>query len=180
MWPFPAKSQRALFSQRAGFSLNTLWARVQSVSDSRPRAFVRFLVEQAIWGMSILNRYGPTHFSQVNRYLTGVYYVSSLISEVSPWYILDGKLERLVRAFTRIDCQSGDVAIATRSASITPPAMNSIDYIFTDPPFGENIFYADLNYIVESWHGVRTDSEPEAIVDHPKQKGLGDYQDLMR
>ena len=32
----------------------------------------------------------------------------------------------------------------------------SVDYIFTDPPFGENIYYADLNILVESWHGVRT------------------------
>ena len=31
-----------------------------------------------------------------------------------------------------------------------------IDYIFTDPPFGENIYYADLNFLVESWHRVRT------------------------
>jgi hypothetical protein len=37
-----------------------------------------------------------------------------------------------------------------------------VDCIFTDPPFGENIYYADLNYLVESWHGVRTDSGPEA------------------
>ena len=33
---------------------------------------------------------------------------------------------------------------------------NSIDYVFTDPPFGENIYYADLNYLVESWHRILT------------------------
>jgi hypothetical protein len=130
--------------------------------------------------MSLLNRYGPTHFSQVNRYLTGVYYISSLISEVTPWYILDGKLKRLVRAFARMHHQTKSIAIATRSASVTPPVENSVDYIFTDPPFGENIYYADLNYLVESWHGVRTNSEPEAIVDKAKRKELRDYQDLMR
>ena len=42
--------------------------------------------------MSILDRYAPTHFSQVNQYLNGVYYVASQIVEASPWYILDGKL----------------------------------------------------------------------------------------
>ena len=50
-----------------------------------------FMVEQVIWGMSVLARYAPTHFSQVNQYLAGVYYVPSQTSEVSPWYILDGK-----------------------------------------------------------------------------------------
>ena len=35
------------------------------------------------------------HFSQVNHYLTGVYYVASQHAECSPWYILNGKLDRL-------------------------------------------------------------------------------------
>jgi hypothetical protein len=56
----------------------------------------------------------------------------------------------------------------------------SIDYIFTDPPFGENIYYADLNYLVESWHRVWTSAEPEAIIDYAKRKGLPEYQHLMQ
>ena len=56
----------------------------------------------------------------------------------------------------------------------------SVDYVFTDPPFGENIFYADLNFLVEAWHRVRTDAAPEAIIDQPKKKGLLEYQELMR
>jgi len=57
---------------------------------------------------------------------------------------------------------------------------NSIDYIFTDPPFGENIYYADLNFLVESWHRVITNAGPEAIVDKFKKKGLPEYQHLMQ
>lgn len=57
---------------------------------------------------------------------------------------------------------------------------SSIDYIFTDPPFGENIFYADLNFLVESWHGVTTDAQPEAIIDRFKNKALPEYQHLMQ
>ena len=55
-----------------------------------------------------------------------------------------------------------------------------IDYIFTDPPFGENIYYADLNFLVESWHRVITNAAPEAIVDKFKKKGLPEYQHLMQ
>ena len=57
---------------------------------------------------------------------------------------------------------------------------DSIDYVFTDPPFGENIFYADLNYLVESWHRACTRSDTEAIVDRPKGKQIADYQRLMQ
>jgi predicted RNA methylase len=168
-----------LFLPRPSHALALLWQKAEAAADARLRAFLLFTVEQAIWGMSLLSRYVPTHYSQVNQYLAGVYYISSLISEVSPWYILDGKSERIVRAFAGLHVAPGRVAIATQSAA-APPVDNTIDYIFTDPPFGENIYYADLNFLVESWHGVRTDSGPEAIVDQAKRKTLRDYGELMR
>jgi hypothetical protein len=169
-----------LYLKRALKSLAFLWTRAAAVADPRLRAFLLFTVEQTIWGMSLLNRYGPTHFSQVNRYLTGVYYISSLISEVSPWYILTGKINRLVQAFSNFRPQPGSIAISTQSAAVATIPENSMDYIFTDPPFGENIYYADLNYLIESWHKVRTNSQPEAIIDKTKKKRIADYQELMR
>jgi hypothetical protein len=169
-----------LFFPRARHALQTLWAKASQIPDPRLRSFMLFAVEQTIWGMSLLNRYSPTHYSQVNRYLSGVYYISSNIAEVAPWYILEGKVKRLVRAFAQLRHQPGSVAIATQSATATLAPENSVDYIFVDPPFGENIYYADLNYLVESWHRVWTNSDPEAIVDQAKKKDLSDYQDLMR
>jgi len=55
----------------------------------------------------------------------------------------------------------------------------SLDYVFTDPPFGENIFYADMNLLVESWYGVATNTKSEAIIDKHKGKNLDGYQSLM-
>ena len=165
---------------RQAQALGTLWAKAAAVEDTRTRQVLLFFVEQAISGMSLLNRYGPTHFSQVNRQLSGVYYVSSQISEVSPWYNLDGKLKRLVKAFQQYDASKNITAVTTGTVAHLHFPAQSIDYIFTDPPFGENIYYADLNYLVESWHRVWTDAQPEAIVDHAKGKKLLDYQHLMQ
>ena len=64
-------------------------------------------------------------------------------------------------------------------ASIEVPA-SSVDYIFTDPPFGANFAYAELNFLVEAWHRVFTDLEPEAIESPHQRKSTLDYQDLMR
>jgi hypothetical protein len=139
-----------------------------------------FCVEQAIWGLSVLNRYGPLHFSQVNRYLTGVYYVASQHAECSPWYILNGKLDRLSKAFQHNLASSKSATITTSTAAHLDLPDNSIDYVFTDPPFGENIYYADLNFLVESWHRVITNTKPEAIIDRFKKKGLPEYQRLMQ
>lgn len=130
--------------------------------------------------MSLLARYVPTHYSQVNQYLTGVYYIGSQIAEVSPWYILEGKVKRLGKAFGNFPQKLERVTVTTQSASTVSTPDNSIDYIFTDPPFGENIYYADLNFLIESWHEIATNGKPEAIIDKARRKKLIDYQELMR
>ena len=168
------------FLPRAAHTLSAAWRKAKSEPDGRLRNMLLWFVEQAVWGMSLLARYTPTHYSQVNQYLNGVYYIASQHSECSIWYILDGKLKRLVSAYGSTYARDGMAAITTGSSATLPLAENSIDYVFTDPPFGENIYYADLNFLVESWHRVVTDAEPEAIVDRFKDKGLQDYHTLMR
>ena len=174
------------FLPRSAHALAAMWRWVSDHPDVRIRHMLLYLVEQAIWGMSILNRYQPIQHgrpggSQVNRQLTGVYYVASQISEVSPRYNLGNKLSRLAKAFGKIDARRAPSCIATASttAHLGIPD-NAVDYIFTDPPFGENIYYADLNFLVESWHRVLTNAAPEAIVDRFKGKGLPEYQRLMQ
>lgn len=168
------------FLPRAAHAMGQLWEKAHAHPEPRIRAFLLFMVEQAIWGMSVLARYVPTHFSQVNQYLNGVYYVGSQLAECSPWYILDGKLGRLVKAFQGYQAKPQSAIVNTGTAAHLPLPDASIDYIFTDPPFGENIYYADLNFLVESWHGVTTDAQPEAIIDKFKNKALPEYQHLMQ
>ena len=57
------------------------------------------MIEQMVWGMSLLNRFRPTGFSQVNQYMSGVFYAASHSSEIHPMYLLSGKFKRLVKAF---------------------------------------------------------------------------------
>ncbi len=173
------------FLPRAANAMSLLWEKARRNRDPRTRAFLIFMVEQAIWGLSVLNRYQPIQQgrpggSQVNRQLTGVYYVASQIAECSPTYNLGGKLNRLIKAFHSYRAQKSTTMINTGTAARIGLPDSSIDYVFTDPPFGENIFYADLNFLVEAWHGVTTDSQPEAIIDKFKSKALPDYQHLMQ
>src|SRR5690606_18969165 len=89
------------FLPHAMHGMSALWEKAKAHAEPRTRGMLLYFVEQAIWGMSILARYAPTHFSQVNQYLNGVYYVGSQHAECSPWYILEGKLSRLTKAFGR-------------------------------------------------------------------------------
>jgi len=190
MWEAPRMRDKGIshthhmFLPRPAQAMGKLWERANAHPDARVRAFLLFMVEQAIWGLSILARYAPTHFSQVNRYLAGVYYVASQHAECSPWYILGGKLDRLAKAFHGLKVSIGNAATSTGTAARLPLPDASVDYIFTDPPFGENLPYAELNFLVEAWHGVMTHANEDAIVDRSKenraaQKSVDDYRRLM-
>lgn len=161
-----------LFLPRQAHALGLLWRIAQAEPNARQRQMLLFGVEQAMWSTSVLNRFRPTGYSQVNQYMTGVYYVPSQISELSPWYILEGKFHRLAKAFHALPSSRYRAVITTQDAAELGAHEASVDYVFTDPPFGENIYYADLNLLVESWHHVLTDPTLEAIIDKAKKKSL--------
>ena len=169
------------FLPRAAHALAAMWRRADAYTDPHVRRMLLYFVEQALWTMSTLNLYRPTGYSQVNQYLKGFYYVPSQHSECNPEYVLGSKLKRLEKTFreTLATAHSGCIATASTTAHLGI-TDSTVDYVFTDPPFGENIYYADLNFLVESWHGVLTNAVPEAIIDRFKDKGLSEYQRLMQ
>ncbi len=194
MWEAPRMRDKGIththhmFLPRAVQAMGKLWGKALAHPDARIRKFLIFMVEQGLRGMSVMNRYKPIQYgriggSQVGLEMAGVYYVPSITSEVSSWYQFDGKLDRLVKAFS-LFIADHDVAVTTGTAARLPLLSDCIDYIFTDPPFGENIPYAELNFLVEAWHGVMTQARQDAIVDRAKenraaQKSVDDYRRLM-
>jgi len=163
-----------LYFRRQLITLAEIWSRTADISSPRLRSGLRFLIDQAFLSASRLSRY-----PQLSP-LGGVYYLPSMIAENEPLGWLESKLPRLVSFFASAITKLGQVIISTNSASQIPGLPdNSIDYVFTDPPFGENIFYSDLNFVVEAWYGVFTAVDAEAIVDKPKHKGLREYKQMM-
>lgn len=189
MWEAPRMLARGithvhhLFMPRQLRIVALLWSKALT-AQAAVMSMLLFWLDQSIAGLSLLNRYGPTHFSQVNRQMSGVCYVPSQLSECSPWYNLSGKLSRLTTAFRARQALPSSCTSGTGSSTVLRLAEGSVDYIFIDPPFGDNFAYADLNFLVEAWLGVRTHMAQEAIVDRAKknrsnQKGLDEYRRLM-
>ncbi len=167
------------FTRRSLIMLGCAWRIATAVKDPAIRRSLLFCLEQSIWGFSLANRYAPSHFSQVNRYLAGHLRLMSRHSECSPWYALEGKLQRLIQAFSGARLAQGDAAVAVGSCGSLQLADASVDYIFTDPPFGDNLAYSELNFAIEAFHRVFTNQAPEAIVSEYQEKDLRGYGALM-
>lgn len=123
-----------------------------------------------------MNRYMPNHGRHVGP-LSGTYYLSSLPTEISPFYFLDVKLKE----FSQINLSPAPAALVTTgSASVLNVLDESVDYIFTDPPFGDNLPYSELNFLWEAWLRAFTNTRSEAIVSQYQNKDVMSYQSLMR
>jgi len=171
-----------LFLQRSLHVLSRYFEMLGQVQDISQRNALKMLAQHQFVNASIMNRYRPAS-SFGNSPLTGVFYVSSLIAEANVVDLLKGSVARISRmAKTKWGTWGRDgLAISTGSTTkLEGVPEGSIDYVFTDPPFGENIYYSDLNYLPESWHKVFTATSQEAIVDRAKDKDVFAYQRLMR
>ena len=121
-----------------------------------------------------LNRYMYEHHRHVGP-LSGTLYVSSTPVEISPYYFVKSKLDD----HNSIHLPKGVGLITTNSSTRLPILDKSIDYIFIDPPFGSNLNYSELNFIIEAWLKVVTNSDLEAIVNKSKNKLIPQYAHLM-
>ena len=111
---------------------------------------------------------------------SGVLYVSSLPVEKN---VIDGvrrKIETFRSAFMTSYGRSGTVRVVNASSTQLDLADKSIDYVFTDPPFGGFIPYSEINQLNEAWLGVTTDDTEEAIVSPAQGKSVTEYGALMK
>ncbi|MEN6462206.1 MAG: DNA methyltransferase [Syntrophomonas sp.] len=109
--------------------------------------------------------------------LKGTLYIPSLPKE---GYVID-LFERRFRAILKSMRLQSDFKpfIQAQHSSCINIADESTDYIFTDPPFGDNIMYSELNFLWEAWLKVFTNNKAEAIINNVQHKGLNEYKDLM-
>ncbi|MCK4791336.1 MAG: DNA methylase, partial [Desulfobacteraceae bacterium] len=123
------------------------------------------------------NRWLPTG---PTRPLNNTLYFPPLFAEVNVFNIAKRKIRDMRRAVPLLRKRTSGVATTTQSSTGVPQiASNSIDYIFTDPPFGWNIIYSELNFLWESWLKVRTNESEEVIVNNKARKTIDDYRELI-
>lgn len=110
--------------------------------------------------------------------VSGTLYIPSLILEKNVFDVFYRKVNKNTNL--TLSLKISNCIILNQSLSKTENINdNSIDYIFTDPPFGGNLMYSELNYLLESWLKVKTNNSPEAIINKVQGKGLLEYQELM-
>ncbi len=170
------------YARRNLISFSNLWEQVQE-HQPELRDVLRF------WLLS----YNASHSTIMTRVVgkkgqkdlvvtsaqPGVLYVSGLPVEKNIFAGLRRKLNTIVRAFEITYKHESRVEIRNASCLSTDLPDESVDYVFTDPPFGGNIPYAEVNFLNEAWLGQTTDFTDEVIVSPYQGKTVDDYRQLL-
>lgn len=115
---------------------------------------------------------------------SGTYYVPPIGREMVVTNGYYYKVEQqLIPAYCELQgLGSPKVAISTQSATdLSNIPSNSVDYIFTDPPYSWKVQYGEANFVWEAWLGCDTHWHgEEIIVNDVRGKTEQDWADSMR
>lgn len=163
------------YTKRNLYVLSKCYDLIQREGDKRLRHILMFWFSSIYSRSHKLNRYMPNHNRHVGP-LSGTLYMPYFQTEISVLGLLEDKM----KAIQAIYGMQSNVAITTQSTTdLKNIPENCVDYIFTDPPFGDNLNYSELNFIWESWLKCQTQNDNEAVINKFQGKGLIDYQTLM-
>ena len=161
---------KKFFSPRNSISLLELWSAINQVDDEAVKQKLRFCFTAILPRASMRYQWSakrPLNAQNQTYYIAPVYY---------EWNVFD-LFQRKINAVRRAAAHLAERVNGLESAvhaevtydiasadNLAHLADESIDYVFTDPPFGSNIFYSDMNLFHEAWLGAITDDASEAVV----------------
>jgi len=163
------------------YTKRSLWA-LASIRESickQPVSTERDVLLFAFQGIVLIN-------SKMCRYETtqtqnATYYLPSVFKELFPLGSVGGKVRVISQAQEERSLSSTSVIISTQSATELHGMLpNSADYVFTDPPYGGNVQYGELNFVWEAWAGFGTQwHNDEIIVNRARGKTDADWGQMM-
>ena len=172
-----------MYTDRNRLALAALWKTVLEEPDERVRRALAFAFTNTAWHGTRMRRFNARGG---HRPLTGTLYVPQLSAEANVLQVMQKKVRQLCSYYAafRPTVDEPPHITAGSATDLSRISDESIDYVFTDPPFGSNIYYADCNIIWEAWLGRVTDPTLEAVVNRSLSlteggKTLSDYSELM-
>ena len=170
------------FTVRNLHALSALWDAIGQVGEDSIRGGLRFVFTASVNRASRRYQWHPKRPTNV---LSSTMYLASLNYEFNVFSLFRRKLATITDMYQRTWEAPGMCEVHLGSAErLTWVADSSVDYVFTDPPFGSNIYYGDSSFLWEAWLGEQTDVAAETVVNRRLTPDLGrttldDYEKAM-
>jgi len=139
------------------FTKRNLWALALLREKISARSFLFFLWSAGILPASRMN-------GIVGGILAGTYYMPQVFQESN---VINSISRRFNSVKSNLDglVHGSELIISTQTATnLSDINQNTIDYIFTDPPYSGSVQYGELNFIWEAWLNLNTKWHEQEIV----------------
>jgi len=188
-----------LFSHRNLIALSILFHSIDEMPEDDVRDLMKFVFTGFVVKASRMNFINVGGYKSLGRgWCVRGYWVPKEHMEQNVWndferqyeLVRKGKTQsneeiedfREVNIFDDLQNGKGNIIILNGSALSIHLPNNSVDYVFTDPPYGDSIPYLELHYMWSSWLKFDVNFEEEIIIsDSPvrKEKNFEMYHKML-
>ncbi len=162
-------------SERNSLVFADLWDRMLKIQDVSIRNAIRSCLTSVFTVIS--ERQG--YFGGGGG-MSGNLYMPIVRMEKNVYESLQRKIKKFIDAeFVKPINHDGHLVTTQSATSLSQIDDESIDYIYTDPPFGANIIYSEMNLVLEGWIKAKSNNSSEAVIDETKRKDFEYYGNLM-
>jgi len=165
-----------LYSPRNLTTLAILFNEINKIKEEKIRQLFLFAFTSILFNTSLMSRYRPQYENTSIK--MGTFYIPPLIKDNNVLSSFLNKLKLIMQGNELIFSNNNEntVRILKDSAlKMENIKANSIDYIYTDPPYSDILSYSELNIVYESWLKEITDNKEELIVSKEHNKTIFDY-----
>jgi len=157
----------AVYTKRNLRALASLWAQANARESDRLRSVLRFLFTSVSVGLcSKLTRYN--FGKRGNGAMAARLFLPHFQCEANVLKVLEGKYDDLMKYFATVT-KTGCKVLNRPAQSLSELPDQVVDFVFTDPPFGRNIAYSELNILWEAWIEKTTNVDQEAITSNARK-----------
>lgn len=170
------------YTKRNYLVIEALWKKAadyeKDICDALRLLILSYNATHATLMTRVVAKHGSSDFVLTGAQ-SGVLYVSNLPVEKNILKGLRRKIKPFARAFTYVNGCTGHVKVVNQSSNLLREDDGTISYVFTDPPFGDFIPYAEVNQINELWLNSTTDRSNEAIISPSQDKDVDTYSRMI-
>lgn len=168
------------YTKRNAIAMTALYNNIKKCNDVRIRHMLMFALTATVPMLNRTNRWRPSANSARGP-INGILYIPSIYPEINVFNSFEKKIDNMISFLHMLNIRDNGVCVSNQSSTYMPNIKSdSVDYIFVDPPFGDNIMYSESNFLWESWLRAYTDQKSEAIVNKTQGKQMHDYHTLMK
>ncbi len=198
-----------LFTRRNLITLSIILNEINKIEDKKIKEIMRFTFSSALAQASkmvfVIRKRGRSSGSveesapEVGSWATRGYWIPEEFFEINAWNCFEERFNKIKRGkeesnslikeykeAENFEELKKDVNIMVKTFNILELdkiiPSNSVDYIFTDPPYGDAVPYLELDYMWSSWLDFKPNFEDEIIIsDSPiRNKKEETYETMLK